>query len=227
MAVDGHQQNDRDEAARELPGHAGVGRILRAVVLEEDREKCRAEGGQQPEDDPEAVLRVEVKDQVDPEDRKKRNAELFETRTAPMKERLENCREEADRRKGDDPDRDVARFDRGVKKRPLQHQERSHAHDAETVELFDGVELLGGSGPEPDESARDDDAPEDDEAGRQGDELAEDARPPRKQDREVELNEGFGYGIHGRVRLVLLECLAGLRPRAQRGGSLGTGWQES
>ena len=117
-----------------------------------------------------------------------------------MKERLENRREEADRRKGDDPDRDVARFDRGVKKRPLQHQERSHAHDAETVELFDGVELLGGGGPEPDESARDDDAPDDDEAGRQGDELAEDARPPRKKDREVELDEGFGYGIHGRVR---------------------------
>ena len=111
MAVDGHQQNDRDEAARELPGHAGVGRILRAVVLEEDGEKCRAEGGQQPEDDPEAVLRVEVKDQVDPEDREKRNAELFEARTAPVKERFEDRREKADRREGHDADRDVARLD--------------------------------------------------------------------------------------------------------------------
>ena len=135
---------------------------------------------------------------------------------AKMKERLENCREEADRRKGDDPDRDVARLDRGVKERPLQHEERAHAHDAEAVELFDGVELLRRSGPEPDESARDDDAPEDDEAGRQGDELAEDARPPRKKNREVELNEGFGYGIHGRVRLVLLKCRGGLRPWAGR-----------
>lgn len=192
--VDGDRHAGEGEAAEQLPAHDGDARVLGAVALEVDGQKRRCCGAHEAERNAEAVLRVEVEDERDAEDRHEREEHLAQRYAGLVHQRLDERREKADRREGHDADAHVRGLDRGIEERPLHGEKRAHAHDRDPVARRHLLKALRQPGPEPQAAARNHDAPEDDEAGREHHELAEDAGPAGQKNGDVKLKEGLFHG---------------------------------
>ena len=97
------------------------------------------------------------------------------------------CCEKADRRKGNNSNTHIRRFDGRIKEGPLTSKQSAHAHDGELVFTGDFFKAMREPRPKPQTTASDHDTPKDNEAWRKAHEFAKDARPASEQNRDMKL----------------------------------------